>query len=150
MRSTDHATPTWVVFSMIGMSWLGLAVHNAAELGGTALLEPETTGPTAVLVLLAAGWFTSFRRVAEWMLLGWGWLHLVGGLLSVLPLPLWPYEPDQTLSHYAFHAQYALLQLPLLVTLTRHLHRRPHGLPRWPHRARHAFGRQGMIHDRDM
>jgi hypothetical protein len=79
------------------------------------LLGPETVGPTAVYLLLAA----------SWLLLGWGWLHMIGGgLLSVLPVPLRPYHPEQSLRHYAFHALYAALQLPLLIVATRY-QRRP-------------------------
>jgi hypothetical protein len=85
--------------------------------------------PTAVSLLLAAGWLSPGRRVAAWLLLGWGWLHAIGGgLLSVLPLSLWPYQPEQSLRHYAVHALYAVLQVPLLVTVTGHVHHlRPAG-----------------------
>jgi hypothetical protein len=80
-----------------------------------------------VCLLLVVGWLSLGRRVTAWLLLGWGWRHAIGGgLLSVLPLPLWPYQPEQSLRHYAVHALYALLQVPLLVTVTRYL-RRP-----WP------------------
>ena len=120
MRSTDQPIPTSILLSMIGLSWLGLLVHNLAELGGHVLLGPETTGPTTVYLLLAASWLTSARRAVARLLLGWGWLQLVGGgLFSVLPLPMWPYEPEQSVRHYAFHALYAFLQLPLLIVLTR-------------------------------
>jgi hypothetical protein len=115
------AVPT--VVAAIALSWLGLAVHNLAELTGQARLGPATLGPTAVYLLLAAGWLSPGRRVAAWLLLGWGWLHAIGGgLLSVLPLPLWPYQPQQSLRHYAIHALYAVLQVPLLVTVSRYLH----------------------------
>jgi len=68
----------------------------------------------------------SLHRLASWLLLGWGWLQAVGGgLLSVLPLPLWPFQPEQTPAHYALHAIYATLQAPLLITLTRHNRRAP-------------------------
>jgi hypothetical protein len=77
-----------------------------------------------VVLLLAAGWRLLGRRVVAWLLLGWGWLDTIGGgLLSVLPLPLWPYQPEQSLRHYAVHALYAVLQVPLLVTVTRYLRR---------------------------
>jgi hypothetical protein len=35
----------------------------------------------------------------------------------VVPLPIWPYQPEQSVTHYSFHALYALLQLPLLIAL---------------------------------
>jgi hypothetical protein len=121
VRSTDHPVRTSIVVSVIGLSWLGLFIHNLADLGGQVLLGPETVGPTAVYLLLAAGWLTPARRVAAWALLGWGWLHAIGGgLLSVLPLPWWPYQPEQSLRHYTFHALYAVLQVPLLIVLARY------------------------------
>jgi len=59
------------------------------------------------------------RRPAAWLLLAWGWLHLVGGaVLSVLPLPILPFRPAQTVYHYAFHVLYGAAQIPLLITLS--------------------------------
>jgi hypothetical protein len=46
-----------------------------------------------------------------------------GGLLSVLPLSLWPFQPEQSFYHYAFHALYAALQVPLVVTLSVYIRR---------------------------
>jgi hypothetical protein len=115
------AVPTLV--AAITLSWLGLVIHNLTELLGQARLGPAILGPTAAYLLLAAGWLSPGRPVAAWLLLGWGWLHAIGGgLLSVLPLPLWPYQPQQSLRHYAVHALYAVLQVPLLVMVTRYLH----------------------------
>lgn len=129
MRPADQPVAVPTVIAAIALSWLGLVVHNLVELPGRARLGPATLVPTAVWLLLAAGWRSPGRRVAAWLLLGWGWLHAVGGgLLSVLPLPLWPYQPEQSLRHYAVHALYAVLQVPLLVTVTRYLHHpRPAG-----------------------
>jgi len=106
------------------LSWLGFFIHNLADLPARALIGAETLGPTAVYLLLAAGLWSRMRRVAAWLLLAWGWLHLVGGAaLSVLPLPIWPFRPAQTLYHYGFHALYGAAQVPLLVTLMRQLKR---------------------------
>jgi len=44
-----------------------------------------------------------------------------GGLISVLPLPLLPFQLEQTLLHYALHAIYAMLQIPLLIVLARQI-----------------------------
>jgi hypothetical protein len=116
-----HPVGTPTVVAALALSWLGLAVHNLAELGVQARLGPETVVPTAVYLLLAAGWLFPARRVAAWLLLGWGWLHAIGGgLLSVLPVPLWPYQPEQSPRHYAVHALYGTLQVPLLLVLTRY------------------------------
>ncbi len=39
----------------------------------------------------------------------------MGGTLSVLPLPVLPFEPEQTLRHFSFHLLYAATQVPLLM-----------------------------------
>jgi hypothetical protein len=123
VRPVGHPVRILTVVAVVALSWLGLVVHNLAELTVQARLGPATVAPAAVYLLLAAGWLSPARRVAAWLLLGWGWLHAIGGgLLSVLPVPLWPYQPEQSLRHYAVHALYGLLQAPLLVVLTRYLH----------------------------
>ncbi|MGI5130699.1 hypothetical protein ACQEVB_28105 [Pseudonocardia sp. CA-107938] len=106
------------------VSWLGLLVHNVADLPGQTLASPETLYPTlvlaAVLVLLGAG----VRRLAGGLLLAWAVLHLVGGaILSVLPLPVLPFAPEQSVRHYSFHVLYGLTQLPLLVLALREVSR---------------------------
>ena len=126
MRPARHRVPTRSVVAASWLSWLGLLVHNLAELPGRARLGLATVVPTAVYLLLTAGWLSPARPVAAWLLAGWGWLHaLGGGLLSVLPLPLWPYQPEQSPRHYAVHGLYAVLQVPLLLVLTRYLRRPP-------------------------
>lgn len=107
------------------LSWLGFVAHNFADLPWQTLLSPETAYPTLVYLALVAGWFTPGRRIAAWALLGWGLLQLLGGaVISVLPLPFLPFEPEQTLYHYAFHVLYGVLQLPLLFALRRELRSR--------------------------
>lgn len=119
MRTADDPPRTPTVFTALGLSWLGLAIHNWADLGAQVLPGPETVAPTAVYLLLAAAWMTPARRPAAWLMLLWGWLHLIGGgLLSVLPIPLWPFQPEQSLHHYAFHVIYAAAQVPLVVALS--------------------------------
>ncbi|HEY5882839.1 MAG TPA: hypothetical protein VIU11_28290 [Nakamurella sp.] len=120
---TDHSPiRTSTVLAVLGLSWLGLVIHNLADLGPQVLLGPETVAPTVVYLLLAAAWTTPARRPVAWLMLVWGSLHLVGGgLLSVLPIPLWPFQPEQSLHHYAFHAIYAALQVPLVVALADYL-----------------------------
>lgn len=117
-----RTTGTALVLGGVFLSWLGFFVHNVADLPGQTILSPESAIPTLIFVLLAAAWLTPARRIAAWVLLGWNVLHLVGGaIVSVLPLPILPFSPSQTLYHYTFHAVYGLLQLPLLVVLVRYL-----------------------------
>ena len=37
------------------------------------------------------------------MLLIWAVINLLGGAISVLPLPMLPFNPEQTLTHYGFN-----------------------------------------------
>jgi len=109
---------TAVVVAGILLSWLGFFVHNVADLPGQTILSPESAIPTLVYLGLLVLWFTPARRVAAWALLVWALLHLIGGaVLSVLPLPILPFAPDQSPRHYLFHGAYGVLQLPLIVAL---------------------------------
>ncbi|HEX6678410.1 MAG TPA: hypothetical protein VF486_25760 [Actinomycetes bacterium] len=122
MPSPKPQARTQTVLAAAGLSWLGLFVHNIADLPGQTPLSPETAYPAVALLLIVVAWLSVARRAAAWLLLGWGWLHLVGGaVLSVLPIPLWPFQPPQTLRHYAFHALYGVLQAPLLIVTTRYV-----------------------------
>lgn len=107
------------------LSWLGLYIHNLNDLPHQTPLSPESGLPGLVTLVLLAGWAVRpLRPAATVALLVWGWLNLVGGALSVLPLPFLPFRPEQTVHHYAFHVVYAALQIPLLVVATRDLRRR--------------------------
>ena len=97
------------------ISWLGLLVHNVADLRHQTLLSPETLGPSLVAAALLAVYATGSVRLAGVSLFGWALLNLGGGTLSVLPLSVLPFEPEQTLRHYSFHLLYAATQVPLLV-----------------------------------
>jgi hypothetical protein len=109
-----------MVMLATAVAWLGFVLHNVADLAGQTLLSSETLYPTliyaACLVLL---------RWTAWPLLIWALLNLVGGgIISVLPLPFLPFDPEQTFRHYSFHLIYALSQAPL-VWLTFQSVRRP-------------------------
>lgn len=98
------------------ISWLGLVVHNVADLPGQDLAGPESLAPGLGLASLLALHRLGPRRVAAGVLLGWALLSLVvGGVLSVLPLGLFPFAPEQTPRHYSFHVLYAATQVPLLL-----------------------------------
>jgi len=100
------------------LSWLGFFIHNVADLPGQTILSAESLFPTLIYLVLLVLWFTPARRIAAWALLVWAALHLLGGaVLSVLPLAILPFSPEQSFSHYAFHGLYGLAQLPLVVGL---------------------------------
>ncbi|MCR2762688.1 hypothetical protein NQ152_04105 [Microbacterium sp. zg.B48] len=113
----------WVPVSA-ALGWVGLLVHNVADLPGQTIVSPESVIPLALTVVLVAAWFTRLRSVAAWALLGWGVLNLLGAILTVLPLPILPFDPAQTPAHYAFHLLYGITQVPLVVTTAIWLRRR--------------------------
>ena len=117
---------TLVFVAAVVVSWLGFFVHNVADLPGQSILSPESMYPTLVFFVLLALWFVPrVRTVATWALLVWALLHFVGGaVLSVLPLPILPFSPDQSLHHYLFHGLYGVLQVPLIVLCIARLRRR--------------------------
>ncbi|WP_232663664.1 hypothetical protein [Pseudonocardia sp. TRM90224] len=97
------------------IAWLGLVVHNVADLPGQTLFSPETLLPGLFTALLL--WLHRVqRRAGAAVLLGWAAVNaVIGGVLSVLPLPVWPFDPEQSVRHYSFHLLYAVTQVPLLV-----------------------------------
>ena len=100
------------------VSGAGHLVHNLEEFGATTLMLGQTAIPAAVttLLLVAASRPSRGLHLAAGI---WGLVVLVGGGASVLPLPVLPFEPAQTVSHYLAHVAYALLQVPLLVVAWR-------------------------------
>jgi hypothetical protein len=107
------------------LSWLGEVIHNAYELPALTVLSPEASIPGAIsAVLLAAYLFSPYARVALWSLLLVGLLNLIGGgILSVLPLGIFPFAPAQNLQHYLTHVFYSAAELPLVLITTRQLKR---------------------------
>lgn len=96
------------------LSILGLIIHNLAEFPATILVAPETLVPVAITAAL--GWWllrspdrTMYRVAGAWAL-----VMLVVGGLSVLPLAVLPFEPEQSVGHYIAHLVYAAGQVPLL------------------------------------
>ena len=104
-----------LVGASAAVAWLGMYVHNRADLPGLTFWSPENIGPAVVWLLAFTLWCGLVpRRWAAGPLAAWGALNLVGGFLSVLPLPFLPYAPAQSLRHYGYHALYAVAQLPVI------------------------------------
>lgn len=107
----------WMAFAT-AISLFGMAVHTVREFGLTGLWVPSTGMlPLAALQLgLLTWWVVALRRGAAIALAGTALVQLVGGaILSVLPLPFLPFEPDQSIQHYLSHLVFGIAQLPLLV-----------------------------------
>jgi len=99
----------------VALAWLGMYVHNVADLPGLTLASPENSLPGLLWLGLFGLWsLLPARRWPTVLLLAWGALNLVGGFATVLPLSLLPFRPEQSLRHYALHVLYAIAQLPLL------------------------------------
>ncbi|MFA4896866.1 MULTISPECIES: hypothetical protein [Microbacterium] len=109
-------------FAILG--WVGLFIHNLADLPGQTIMSTESLIPLLITGALVVLWSTPLRWGATWALLAWGLLNLVGAIVTVLPLSILPFYPDQSFTHYAFHVVYGLTQLPLIITSAIWLRRR--------------------------
>jgi multisubunit Na+/H+ antiporter MnhB subunit len=106
------------VAAAVVLGWLGLFLHNRVEFPDLALWRPEYSVATVTWLVLYLAWL--LRPVEAWprtLLVGWGILCLAGAILTVLPLPILPFRPEQSLRHYAVHAVYAATQVPVLLLL---------------------------------
>jgi hypothetical protein len=117
-RSRD--TRASLVAALTFLSWLGAYVHTTLELQ-LPVWRPENSFPALVGLVLFLGWWKQpgRRRLWSWILLVWtAGAHLfIGAILSVLPLSLWPFDPEQSLGHYFSHVIYGVTQLPLIWVL---------------------------------
>jgi Na+/melibiose symporter-like transporter len=107
---------TALIISAVVFAYAGFLTHNLADLPGQTPLSPESLIPTLITLALLGLWLMpATRRAGAWGLLVWATLHLVGGgILSVLPIGVFPFTPDQSWSHYAFHLVYTVTQVPLV------------------------------------
>lgn len=105
----------WPVYAVTVIAWLGFLVHNVADLPGQTFLSPETLWPSLITGALLALYALGPRRIAAIGLFLWTPLNFLGALVTVLPLPLLPFDPEQSWRHYSFHVLYAVTQVPLLV-----------------------------------
>ena len=104
----------------LALSSFTMLAHNLYELP-LSPIDPENAGPMAVAAILAVAYARrpGSRAVAA-AALGWGALNLViGGIVTVLPLPILPFAPEQSLTHYGAHLVYALGQVPLVLVANR-------------------------------
>jgi len=124
---TDRRLPSAAVVVLASViAAAGMMAHNVLEFGPAFLLDLETLIPLAIFGLLALrAWARPANAVVHVALLAWALLNLVGGgILSVLPLWLFPYQPEQSLGHYTVHVIYVAAQLPLVVVAARAVRRR--------------------------
>jgi hypothetical protein len=119
MRSTSELAgrQRLGVILALALAWLGLWAHEAHRIPALFGLTPDGSLPLLVIaVALLAWWLRAARkRAASVALLVYALINCVGGLLSVLPLSILPFAPEQTLDHYLIHAVYALSEAPLII-----------------------------------
>ena len=106
----------------LALSWGAMLAHNLYELP-LSPVDPENSGPLAVAALIGLAYAKGPQaRAIVAAALGWGVLNLViGGIVTVLPLPVLPFAPEQSLTHYAAHVLYTAGQVPLVVLAFRGL-----------------------------
>lgn len=108
------------MLAALALSTLGGWVHNIREFPSIGAVAPEMVATWLPAVALGVWWLVRPSRAARWTIIAWALLNLVlGAALSVLPLSIWPWTPEQSGSHYASHLFYAVLQIPLLVVAWR-------------------------------
>jgi hypothetical protein len=103
------------------LAYLGALAHNLISLAGLPLLSLENVGPLVVYAALVASyWAWPRRRVVAALLVSWTVVNvLIGGVITVLPVPFLPFAPEQTLSHYIAHVIYIAAGLPLTIASLR-------------------------------
>jgi hypothetical protein len=114
----DHPRPsTSAIFATSAIAAGGMLAHDLFEFGPTFLVDPQTLIPLGIFAILAILAARETAGLAAWTaLFVWAVLNLVGGgILSVLPIGVLPFQPDQSLGHYGVHVVYALAEMPLVL-----------------------------------
>jgi peptidoglycan/LPS O-acetylase OafA/YrhL len=106
----------------LALSALSMLAHNLYELP-LSPIDVENSGPMAFAFILGAAYaLRPESKLVAAAALAWGVLNLViGGIVTVLPLSILPFEPEQSMTHYGAHVVYAVGQLPLIVLAYRAL-----------------------------
>lgn len=99
----------------VTLSWASMLLHNLYELP-LGVLAVENSGPLVVAFALLVAYLQAPGSTTVLALLGsWAVLNFViGGIVTVLPLPFLPFVPEQSAGHYLAHVVYSLGQAPLL------------------------------------
>lgn len=117
---TGGTTARWSMIAGLALSTFGGWVHNVREFPAIGILSPEMVTIWLPAVALGVWWLVRPSEAARWAIIAWALLNLIlGATLSVVPLPIWPWTPEQSASHYASRLFYAVLQIPLLVVAWR-------------------------------
>lgn len=100
------------------VAWAGLWLHELVRVPATLGITIDGSLP----FLAAAVGLIAWRNRPLGLVKGFGWLHFVGAVLTVLPLPLLPFASEQTLAHCVVHGLRAVAQIPL-IAMRQSIHR---------------------------
>jgi hypothetical protein len=102
--------------SALALSALAMLAHNLYELP-LSPIDLENSGPIAFALILGVAYaLRPDSKLVAAAALAWGALNLViGGVVTVLPLSILPFAPEQSVTHYGAHVVYAIGQLPLVI-----------------------------------
>jgi hypothetical protein len=100
----------------LALSALSMLAHNLFELP-LSPTDLENSGPILFALILAVAYaLRPDSKLVAVAALAWGVLNLViGGIVTVLPLSILPFVPEQSVTHYGAHVVYAVGQLPLVI-----------------------------------
>lgn len=102
------------------LAWAAYLLHDQVELPEIDLDSWEYVAPTALYLVLFLAWWLVESRPTRILFVAWAWIMMLGaGLFSALPLPFLPYDPPQTVQHYAVHGILILAHVPLVRALNR-------------------------------
>jgi hypothetical protein len=120
-----HPVPRAAMAAALATSALSMLAHNLYELP-LSPIDVENSGPITFAAILGIAYaIRPESKAIAAALLGWGVLNLaIGGIVSVLPLPILPFVPEQSFTHYGAHVVYTLGQVPLVLLSFRALGRR--------------------------
>ena len=109
----------WMALA-VSLSALGMAAHTVREFGYAGLFSLSTGLIPVVavqLILFAVWWMVPAGKSATAIALAiTALLQLIGGaIISVLPLPFLPFEPEQSVAHYISHVVLGVTQIPLVL-----------------------------------
>ena len=110
----------WLMDGTVAAAIIGSLVHNAREFG-TASVVASQNGEFPILVVWVAVFTTwwrgpRLRATAIRVIVAFAVLNLVGGaVISVLPLSVLPFYPEQSQDHYISHVFYGITQVPVIV-----------------------------------
>lgn len=105
------------IILVVAVAWLSLWVHELHRVPAMLGLTPDASLPLLVILVALLIWWlrAAHKRAPSLALLIYALVNAVGGFLSVLPLPILPFVPEQTVDHYLVHVIYSGFQVPLIV-----------------------------------